>query len=70
VIEAELKKHLDDAEKGPKQIAAAVLSLMEKTLSHKPSPDIKPTVSASPLWPHTLSDRSLGFSRWGATTFS
>jgi hypothetical protein len=31
---------------------------------------IKSTVSAFPLWPHTLSDRSLGFSRWGATTFS
>jgi hypothetical protein len=34
----ELKKHLDDAEKSPKQIAA-VLGLREKTLYHKPPPD-------------------------------
>jgi DinB superfamily len=39
VTEAELKKHLDDAEQSPKQIAAAVLSPPEKTLRHKPSPD-------------------------------
>jgi hypothetical protein len=29
VTEAELKNHLDDAEKSPKQIAAAVLGLPE-----------------------------------------
>ncbi len=39
MTEAELKKHLDDAEKSSKQIAAAVLGLREKTLRHKPSPD-------------------------------
>jgi hypothetical protein len=39
VTEAELRKHLDDAEKSPKQIAAAVLGLREKTLRHRPSPD-------------------------------
>jgi hypothetical protein len=39
VTEAELKKHLDPAEKSLKQIAAAVLGLPEKTLRYKPSPD-------------------------------
>ena len=39
VTEAELKNHLDAAEKSPKQIAAAVLGLPEKTLRYKPSPD-------------------------------
>jgi len=39
VTAAELKKHLDDAEKSPKQIAAAVLGLPEKMLRHKSSPD-------------------------------
>ncbi|MGA8443323.1 MAG: DinB family protein [Candidatus Sulfotelmatobacter sp.] len=39
MTEAELKKHLDAAEESPKQIAAAVLCLPEKTLRHKPSPD-------------------------------
>jgi uncharacterized damage-inducible protein DinB len=34
---AELKKHLEDAEKSPKQIAAAVSGLPEKTLRYKPS---------------------------------
>ena len=33
MTEAELKKHLDDAQKSPKQIAAAVLGLR-----YKPSP--------------------------------
>jgi uncharacterized damage-inducible protein DinB len=36
---AELKKHLDTAEKSPKQIAAAVSGLPEKTLRYKPSPE-------------------------------
>lgn len=39
MTEGELKKHLDAAENSPKQIAAAVLGLPEKTLRYKPSPD-------------------------------
>jgi hypothetical protein len=39
VTETELKKHLDAAEKSPKEIAAAVLGLPEKTLRYKPSLD-------------------------------
>jgi hypothetical protein len=39
VNEAELKDHLAAAEKSPKQIAAAVLGLPEKTLRYKSSPD-------------------------------
>ena len=39
MTEAELKNHLDGAEKSPKQIAAAVLGLPEKTLRYKLSPD-------------------------------
>lgn len=39
MAEAELKKHLDAAEKSPKQIAAALSGLSEKTLRYKPSPD-------------------------------
>lgn len=39
MTEAELNKHLDEAEKSPKQIAAAVSGLPEKTLRYKPSPD-------------------------------
>jgi DinB superfamily len=39
VTEAELKTHLDAAEKSPKEIAAVVLGLPEKTLRFKPSPD-------------------------------
>ena len=39
MTEAELKKHLDDAEKSPKQIAAAVSGLPDKTLRYKPAPD-------------------------------
>jgi len=39
MTESELKKHLDAAEKSPKQIAAAVLGLSDKTLRYKPSPD-------------------------------
>jgi uncharacterized damage-inducible protein DinB len=37
--EAEFKKHLDTAEKSPKQIAAAVSGLSDKTMRYKPSPD-------------------------------
>jgi len=39
MTEAELKKHLDLAEKSPKEIAAAVLGLPDKTLRYKPAPD-------------------------------
>jgi hypothetical protein len=39
MTEAELKKHLDAAEKSPKQIAAAVSGLPVKTLRYKPAPD-------------------------------
>jgi len=37
--EAELKQHLEAAEKSPKQIAAAVSGLPDKTLRYKPAPD-------------------------------
>jgi uncharacterized damage-inducible protein DinB len=37
--DAELKQHLEAAEKSPKQIAAAVSGLPDKTLRYKPSPD-------------------------------
>jgi uncharacterized damage-inducible protein DinB len=39
VTESELKKHLEAAEKSPKQIAAAVSGLPEKVLRYKPAPD-------------------------------
>jgi uncharacterized damage-inducible protein DinB len=39
MTEAELKKHLDAAEKSPKQVAAAVSGLPEKVLRYKPAPD-------------------------------
>src|SRR5713101_1861046 len=39
MTQAELQKHLDAAEKSPKQIAAAVSGLPDKTLRYKPSPD-------------------------------
>ena len=35
---AELKKHLDAAEKSPKEIAAAVSGLSDKVLRYKPAP--------------------------------
>ena len=37
--EAELKKHLDAAEKSPKEIAAAVSGLPDKNMRYKPSAD-------------------------------
>ncbi|HMH01125.1 MAG TPA: DinB family protein, partial [Terriglobales bacterium] len=37
--EADLKQHLEAAEKSPKQIAAAVSGLPDKTLRYKPAPD-------------------------------
>ncbi len=39
MTEADLKKHLDAAEKSPKQIAAAVSGLPDKTLRYKPAPN-------------------------------
>lgn len=39
MTEAEIKKHLDAAEKSPKEIAAAVSGLPDKVLRYKPSPD-------------------------------
>ena len=36
---AELKKHLDVAEKSPREIAASVSGLSEKALCYKPAPD-------------------------------
>ena len=39
MTEAELKKHLDAAEKSPKEIAAAVSGLSEKVLRYKPAPE-------------------------------
>jgi hypothetical protein len=39
MTEAEVKKHLEAAEKSPKQIAAAVLGLSDKTQRYKPAPD-------------------------------
>lgn len=39
MTEAEFKKHIDAAEKSPKEIAAAVSGLPDKVLRYKPSPD-------------------------------
>ena len=39
MTDAELKKHLDAAEKSPKEIAAAVSGLSDKTLRYKPAPN-------------------------------
>jgi hypothetical protein len=39
MTQADLAKHLDAAEKSPKQIAAAVSGLPEKILRYKPAPD-------------------------------
>ncbi len=39
MTESEFKKHLDAAEKSPKQIAAAVSGLPDKTLRYKPATD-------------------------------
>ena len=39
MTDAELKKHLEAAEKSPKQIAAAVSGLPDKALRYKPAPD-------------------------------
>jgi DinB family protein len=39
MTEAEFRKHLDAAEKSPKEIAAAVSGLPEKVLRYKPSPE-------------------------------
>jgi hypothetical protein len=39
MTESELKKHLEAAEKSPKQVAAVVSGLPVKTLRYKPAPD-------------------------------
>jgi DinB superfamily len=39
MTEAEIKSHLDEAERGPKKLAAAISSLPDKVLRYKPSPD-------------------------------
>ena len=39
MTESELKKHLEVAEKSPKQVAAAVSGLPEKVLDYKPAAD-------------------------------
>ncbi len=39
MTDAEFKKQLDDAEKSPKQVAAAVSGLSDKVLRYKPLPD-------------------------------
>ena len=39
MTESELKRHLEAAEKSPKQIAMAVSGLPDKVLRYKPSPD-------------------------------
>ena len=39
MTESEFQKHLEEAEKSPKQIAAAVSGLPDKTLRHKPAAD-------------------------------
>lgn len=39
MTESELKKHLDTAERSPKEIAAAVSGLSDNVLRYKPSPE-------------------------------
>src|SRR5882672_3458160 len=39
MTEQDLRKHLDEAEKGPKKLAAAVSGLSPKVLRYKPSPE-------------------------------
>lgn len=39
MTEQDLKKHLDEAEKGPKKLAAAVSGLSDKILRYKPAPN-------------------------------
>jgi hypothetical protein len=39
MTESELKKHIEEAEKSPKQIAAAVAGVPDKVLRYKPAPD-------------------------------
>jgi uncharacterized damage-inducible protein DinB len=39
MTESELKKHIEAAERSPKEIAAAVSGLPDKILRYKPSPD-------------------------------
>jgi hypothetical protein len=39
MTESDLKKNIEEAEKSPKQIAAAVAGVADKVLRHKPAPD-------------------------------
>jgi uncharacterized damage-inducible protein DinB len=39
MTEAEFKKHLDEAEKSPRQVAIAVLGISDKVLRYKPAMD-------------------------------
>lgn len=39
MTEAEIKRHLDEAEKGPRNLAAAVSGLPGKVLRYKPAPE-------------------------------
>jgi len=53
MTEAELKKHLDAAEKSPKEIAAAVSGLPGKILRYKPSPPLGADGKPTPQPPDT-----------------
>jgi hypothetical protein len=39
MTESEFKKHIDEAEKSPKQIAAAVAGVSDRVLRYKPAPE-------------------------------
>jgi uncharacterized damage-inducible protein DinB len=39
MTEAEFKRHIEEAEKSPKQIAGAVAGLSDKVLRYKPAPE-------------------------------
>ncbi len=39
MTQEEFKKHMDEADKGPRRLAAAVSGLSDKVLRYKPSPD-------------------------------
>ena len=58
MTEAEFKKHLDAAEKSPKEIAAAVTGLSEKVLRNKPFPKNGACLKSSLTW--RMSRSSIG----------
>ena len=39
MTEAEIKKHIEEAEKSPKQIAVAVAGVSDRVLRYKPAPE-------------------------------